>query len=730
MVCLKIRNRTALIVVVVFVMVTMLQTSRSAFAQTELQDGQIFKITLSEGEWAYYYVDAKDWHSRLITGIQPAMGSADVYVRKGQIPTLTEWDFRPDLPGKQREVVYVDRDSNPAIETDKWYVGIYADVDSSVWVGAKRFTQPATHTGMGSIPFDGGTTFRVWAPHANSVKLAGDFNNWGTNMTPLAHEGGGIWSLDIRNITVGHEYKYIIRNGAQTLSKIDPQTEQVTSSTGNAIVFDPEYAWTDGSFTMKSWNELIIYEMHIGTYNDTVGGQPGTFDSAIQKLDHLADLGITAIEILPINEFAGDYSWGYNPSLPFAVETAYGGPTEFKRFVDEAHAHNIAVILDVVYNHWGPMEMDMWRFDGWGLGIYGGIYFYNDERAETDWGTTRPDYGNNQVRQYIRDNVLRYAQDFHIDGFRVDSTVNIRSYYGNDLPDGWTLLQWINDEIDSTQAWKFMIAEDLQSNEWITKPTGEGGAGFDSQWDAQFVHPIRDALITVFDEDRNMFHVRDAISARYNQDAFERVIYTESHDEVANGKSRLPEEIWPGNADSLPSKKRSTLGAAIVFTAPGVPMIFMGQEFLEDGWFDDHDPLDWDKLTTFSGINLLYTDLIKLRRNWYNNTRGLTGQNLNIHHVNNSDKVVAFHRWDQGGNGDDVIVILNFSAESFASYNLGFPTGGTWKVRFNSDWEGYDPLFGNFGSIQITANQGQKDGMNYNANISIAPYSAMILSQD
>ena len=195
---------------------------------------------------------------------------------------------------------------------------------------------------------------------------------------------------------------------------------------------------------------------------------------------------------------------------------------------------------------------------------------------------------------------------------------------------------------------KISIAEDLQGNPWITKPSVEGGAGFDSQWSPSFVHPIRNVIVPPSDNARNMFDVRDSLESRYNGDAFQRVIYTESHDEVANGRSRVPEEIWPGNSGSWWSRKRSTLGAALVMTAPGIPMIFQGQEILENGYFQDTVPLDWNKLVTYSGIQQMYQDLIQLRRNWHDHTRGLQGQHLNVFHVNNSDKVVAFHRWDGG----------------------------------------------------------------------------------
>src|SRR4030095_16201981 len=173
------------------------------------------------------------------------------------------------------------------------------------------------------------------------------------------------------------------------------------------------------------------------------------------------------------------------------------------------------------------------------------------------------------------------------------------------------------------------------------------------------VHPVRDALVTPNDRDRDMGAIAQAIYHRYGTYACERVIYTESHDEVANGHTRVPSEIWPGNPASWFSKKRSTLGAALVFTAPGIPMIFQGQEFLEDEYFHDDAPLDWSKATTFAGIRQLYTDLIRLRRNWSNRTRGLRGQNVNVHHVNHTDKVVAFHRWEQGDRGDHAIVLVN-----------------------------------------------------------------------
>src|SRR5262249_16212034 len=154
----------------------------------------------------------------------------------------------------------------------------------------------------------------------------------------------------------------------------------------------------------------------------------------------------------------------------------------------------------------------------------------------------------------------------------------------------------------------------------------------------------------------------------------------------ANGGARLPEAINPGAADGFFAQKRSTLGAALVLTAPGIPMLFMGQEFLESGAWSDADELDWTKVERFASIRMLYRDLIHLRRNRSGTTGGLLGQNLHVHHVNDVDKVIAFHRWDQGGPRDDVVVIANFANRAYRAYRIGLPRRGRWRVRFNGDW--------------------------------------------
>jgi 1,4-alpha-glucan branching enzyme len=587
--------------------------------------------------------------------------------------------------------------------------------------------------GMGSILHPQGAAFRVWAPHAQKVSVIGSFNGWDGLAHPMQAEENGYWYANAAGVKAGDEYLFLLSTPDGEFKRIDPYAREVSSSVGNAIVHDTNFDWNGDDFHIAAWNELVIYELHIGTFNDQNDSErPGEFSSVSARLQHLKKLGVNAVQIMPVGEFAGDRSWGYNPAHIFSVETTYGGPLAFKKFVRLAHAEGIAVILDVVYNHLGPSDLDIWKFDGWSENDRGGIYFYNDERAVTPWGETRPDYGRGEVRQYLFDNAMMWLEEYHVDGIRFDCTQFIRTvdgYGSHELPEGWGLLQWINSQITQKFPGKITIAEDLQNNKWLTKEVGAGGAGFGSQWDPKFVHPIRQAVITTDDQQRSLAAISDAICYRYNDDAFDRVIYSESHDEVANGKARVPQEISPNDPKGWYARKRSTLAAAMIFTSPGIPMLFQGQEFLEGGWFRDTVPVDWDQNDEFHGIVRLYRDLIRLRRNSGGLTRGLCGQFTQVYHLHEEKKVIAFHRWDKGGAGDDVVVVANFFNEAQDGYVIGFPAAGTWKLRLNSDWHGYNDDFKNHPCADIVAEQGGCDGLWWHAPISIGPYSVLIFSQ-
>lgn len=593
--------------------------------------------------------------------------------------------------------------------------------------------QQKVKQGMGATVYKNGVVFRVWAPNAQAVFVKGDFNDWSDTATPLSAEENGCWCADVPAAKAGQEYKFVLLNGERKIERFDPYARQVTNSTGSSVIYDPDcFDWQDDDYQLPPHNELVIYEMHIGSFFTDVAGKSGGFEDAVEKMGHLKRLGVNALQIMPVAEFAGDYSWGYNPANIFAVESAYGGPDGFKTFVREAHRRGFAVILDVVYNHFGPSDLDLWQFDGWQENGMGGIYFYNDHRADTPWGSTRPDYGREEVRRFIHENAVMWLEEYHVDGLRFDSTIHIRTVDGNEansLPEGWMLMQQINNDTRARFPHAITIAEDLRSNAWLTRPAEENGAGFHTQWDANFVHPVREVVILAQDEYRSMEAVRHAIDFRYDGDAFRRVVYSESHDEVANGKARVPQEIDPGDPEGWYAQKRSTLAAGLVFTAPGIPMLFQGQEFLQGQWFRDDVPLDWDLNEQFKGIVRLYRDLVLLRLNKKGHTRGLCGQFLNIFHVNDADNVLAFQRWDQHGPGDDVVVALNFSNAPREQYDIGMPAPGLWKLRLNSDAAIYSKDFQGFPSGDVEAYAGGRDGLEAHATISIGPYSMLIFSQ-
>ena len=554
--------------------------------------------------------------------------------------------------------------------------------------------EPSSYGGMGSILHDGGATFRVWAPNATSVSVAGEFNSWNKNANYLASEGGGYWSVFVPNVSDGQQYKYVIRNSGNEIWRNDPYAREVSNSVGNSIVRDRNFTWS--SFNIPGHHEMVIYEMHVHTWTANISGSLTKFAKVASKAGWLANaLSVNAVEILPVAEFPGDQSWGYNPAHPFAVESSYGGYLAYKQMVDTLHQNGIAVIQDVVHNHYGPSDLDLWCFDGPDYGN-GGIYFYTDYKKETPWGDTRPDYGRDEVRSYIKDNAVYWIEEMNCDGLRWDATVYIHriAYDKEEIGNGWTLLQWCNNEVYNKKADALTIAEDLQNNNWVTKETGEGGLGFRSQWYAKFLHDVRGELTKAEDSWRDMDTIAAVIGQIDNGNHTRLVKYTESHDECAgkNGKQRLLEDIAAGDARGYWAVKRAGLGLLAAIFSPGIPMLFQGQENLEYGNWDDTVNFSWDDVATYTNHVAMIGDAIRLKRNWNDNTRGLRGNGINVWHVNNTGKVIAFHRWMDGGAGDDVVVIINFSNTTYSGYSLsGMPGNqdGKWTLRFNSGWSGY-----------------------------------------
>ncbi len=574
----------------------------------------------------------------------------------------------------------------------------------------------SSRSGMGAVPYADangtGVTFRTWAPNATSVGVKGTFNGWGTTSL-IKESSGGTWSVDIAGARAGQEYKFVVNGN----DKIDPRSQRVVNSVGNPIIYDhASFDWgNDASFSAIWRNDLVIYEMHAGSFN-AEDWLPSTFDECAQKIDYLKALGVSAVQLMPVSEFPGDRSWGYNPSVVFAIESSHGGPDALKRFVKTCHENGIAVLVDVVHNHYGPTDNCMWQYDGWSENGLGGIYFYNDWKANTDWGSSRPDYGRSEIKDFIQDQIKMFVEDYHIDGFRWDSVYNIRHCSGTWNQPGSDMLWQVNNWLETYHPDVFRIAEDHAFDTDVK---------FEAQWDHGFLSDIRYIATAANDSDRNM----NTLAYHLGNGSFSRVVYVESHDTCGdlNSKHRLPYDIQNNDPEGYFPKKRALLANTIALVSPGIPMIFNGSEMHEWYTFSNNQALRWSQASTHAGLVQAYADLIHLRRNAYGNTGGLKQPgNVNVHHVNNTGKVVGMIRWDQGGQTDDILVAINCSATAYNGYSMAFPSSGTWYCLYNSDLQTYDSSFGNIGPA--VGNTVTADG-SANASLNLGAYSMQIYSK-
>lgn len=568
--------------------------------------------------------------------------------------------------------------------------------------------------------------FRVWAPFAADVSIAVPYVSYDiSNAVAMTREDDGYWSIKLADIEVGQTYKYLIKTpSGDVLRKNDPRGRALTASeNGDSIIVGDTFDWGDDVFIAPPHNEQIIYELHIGTFNRKDPSTQGTFDDAIARLDYLRDLGINMIELMPVTSMAMSNGWGYNTEYIYSVENSYGGRWGMMEFVRACHEREIGVVLDLVYNHFSTT--DLWQFDGWSENGRGGIYFYNDERGDTPWGG-RPDFGRAEVRQFIADNITMWFTEYHIDGIRLDSTAYMRNLDGGDNPareiaDSWRVMQEITHIAHSIRPGALTIAEDTGGNTAVTLPASMGGAGFDAQWRLNFPHAVKYALglNTAYPA-----ALLTELTETYNSDAFSRVIFSDSHDTAANGFARISETASPDNPGSVIARKTSILASALTLTAPGIPMLLQGSEFLQGGSFNDWQVLDWTNVDQFPGIVLAHQHLTALRRNEYGNSRGLTGNSTAIFHEDPNNHVIAYHRWSEGGPGDDVIVVANLGDSHFNEYSLHFPVAGMWHVRFNSSWKGYSSDFHEVPCDYVITDASQT------ATIAIAAHSVLIFTQD
>ena len=415
--------------------------------------------------------------------------------------------------------------------------------------------------------------FEVWAPSASRVELA-----LRSDRHPMDRNERGWWRVDAGTARPGDYYGFVL-DGGEPLP--DPRSPwQPLGIHGLSRVYDhDEFSWTDSNWRGVSPPGDVIYELHIGTFTPE-----GTFEAAIAKLPHLVELGVGAVELMPVAEFSGDRGWGYDGVDLFAPHHVYGGPHGLKRFVDACHGHGLAAVLDVVYNHLGPDGNHLARF---------GPYF--SDRHRTPWGEAMnlDGPGSTEVRQFLIDNALMWLEHYHFDGVRLDAVHALLDQSAIHFLE--ELSEQVEDLKKQLGRSLFLIAESDLNDPRIVTPRTAGGYGINAQWNDDFHHalhalmtgessgyygdfggigPVAKTLTDVFMYDGRYSNFRMRRHGRSAGDlpGTRFVAYLQSHDQIGN-------RALGDRSSHLVSFELLKVGAALLMTSPMVPMLFMGEEW-------------------------------------------------------------------------------------------------------------------------------------------------------
>jgi len=596
------------------------------------------------------------------------------------------------------------------------------------------------HAPLGATPISGGgAVFKVWGKGATTCSVAGQFNGWSTVANPMT-KSGDFFTARVNSAIPNQMYK-VVFNGNHW--KPDARSRRLNPSDNyNSYFVDPlSYAWQSSvNFKVPDHEDMIVYQLHVGTYagrNDgnNFGGNPATYRSVVDShLDHLVDLGINVVQLMPVTEFPTDWSGGYNPVSMWAIEWKSGDVNDFKYMVDKFHQAGIAVTLDVVWNHFSPTDNYLWSYTG--SGTTGQIYFDGNGATgqwETPWGS-QANFDEINVQNYFADSALYWIEEMRLDGFRFDATDYMSSPNGQ--PSGWGLMQRFNNEMNRRAVDKIGYAEQLPDDHWVTRPTSLGGAGFDSQYQDRYKYAMRNAIFAAAGGtgSANVTELRNTLFGDLNdgsnivavgQSTTQTLKYFELHDETwpSSGGQRMVRTIdttFPHNDEY--ARGRTLYGHAVTMFAPGIPAFFMGAEFLEDTSFEanSNNRIDWSKATTYASYLQAFKDMIRVRRE---NPALRSNAGVQINHTNEVKDILAMHRWD--GSGNVVMVVASLANEDQNNYRVGFPQAGTWHEIFNSQASVYGGNgSGNGGSI--TTNLGAYDSFAQSAEIVVPRMSVTV----
>ncbi|OEU86362.1 1,4-alpha-glucan branching protein GlgB [Streptomyces abyssalis] len=565
-----------------------------------------------------------------------------------------------------------------------------------------------------------GTRFTVWAPNAQGVRVAGDFNNWDGTAFPMRRLGtSGVWELFLPEVGDGALYKFeVVRDDGSRVLHADPMARAAEVPPANAsVVHTSTYRWGDGDWLDRRAAgsphaaPLSVYEIHLPSW------RPGlTYrELAVQLTAYVRDMGFTHVELMPCAEHPFGGSWGYQVTGFYAPTARLGGPDDFKFLVDSLHRAGIGVLMDWVPAHFPRDEWALARFDG------SSLYEHPDpSRAEhPDWGTLEFDFGRREVRNFLVSSAVHWCEEFHIDGLRVDAVASMlyldysrgpgewtpNSRGGRENPDAVALLQEMNATLHRRCPGVITAAEESTTWDGVTRATdhagegGFGGLGFDFKWNMGWMH---DSLGYVQREPAERAYEGGQLARAMTYAYAENFILPVSHDEVVHGKRPLVGKM-PGEAWQQRANHRAFLG--FMWAHPGKQLLFMGQEFAQDSeWSDERGP-DWRLLGSAGadgadgGGHRGVQDLVRDLNSRYTSTPALWQLDTDpagFSWVEDGssgaagaagESVFAFLRFDAAG--DPLLAVSNFSSRQVSSYRLGVPTGGAgdgdWRKVLDTD---------------------------------------------
>lgn len=582
-----------------------------------------------------------------------------------------------------------------------------------------------------------GTSFAVWAPNAQGVRVAGDFNHWNGRAQPMRRLGGtGVWELFVPDVADGTMYQYEVC-GADGVwrHKADPLAQRTQVPPERAsVVYTSHHEWGDEAWMTERARggdvakPMSIYEVHLGSWRKDRSYR----ELADELVDYVSGLGFTHVELLPVMEHPYGGSWGYQVSSYFAPTARFGEPDDFRLLVDRLHQAGIGVILDWVPAHFPKDEWALARFDGTPL------YEHADPaRGEhPEWGTYIFNFGRREVRNFLVANALYWLEEFHIDGLRVDAVASMlyldysrregewtpNIYGGRENLEAVSFLQEVNATCYRRNPGVITVAEESTAWPGVTRPTHVGGLGFGFKWNMGWMHDTlgylsRDPIYRQFHHHQMTFAMMYAYSENY--------VLPLSHDEVVHGKGSLLRKM-PGDRWRELANLRAYLG--YMWAHPGKQLVFMGTELAQESEWAEGRELDWWLLehVEHSGVQSLVRDLnrtyVDVPALWR-----LDQERDGFSWIDANDaqgNVFSFIRSD--GEGSLLAAVSNFSARPHHGYQLGLPAGGRWAEVLNTDaLEYYGSGVGNFGSVEAT--KAPWHGREYSATVSLPPLGTIWL---